>query len=89
MRRLAPATLEIIARSGLRWHNAANKAMVAAVLRSYIIQNDIDIDCLAAHYDLLRETSAGGEETMVHRFISSCDLLANVYFCVSFLISRV
>ena len=69
MRRLAPATLEIIASSGLRWHNAANKAMVAAVLRSYIIQNDID--GLAAHYDSLRETSAGGEKTMVHRFICS------------------
>ncbi len=51
MRRLAPATLEIIARSGLgvRWHNAANKAMVAAVLCSYIIQNCIDGH--AAHYD--------------------------------------
>jgi hypothetical protein len=33
--------LEIIACSGLRWHNAANKAMVAAVLCSYIIQNNI------------------------------------------------
>ena len=67
MRRLAPATLEIIIRSGVRWHNAANKAMVAAVLSSDIIQNNID--CLAAHYDSLRETSAGGEKTMVHRFV--------------------
>ena len=50
MRRLAPATLEIIARSGLRWHNAANKAMVAAVLRSYIIQNDIIQNVGAAPY---------------------------------------
>ena len=41
-RRLAPATFEIIARSGVRWHNAANNAVVAAVLRNYIIQNDMD-----------------------------------------------
>jgi hypothetical protein len=81
MRRLAPATLEIIASSGLRWHNSVNKAMVAAVLCSYIIQNDID--GLAAHYDSLRKTSAGGEKTMVHRFmrIAYCDC---VYLRISF-----
>ncbi len=50
MCRLAPATLEIIARSGLRWHNAANNAVVAAVLRSYIIQNDIIQNAGAAPY---------------------------------------
>ncbi len=53
----------------LKMHRAANKAMVAAVLRSYIIQNDID--GLAEHYDSLRETSAGGEKTMFNRFICS------------------
>jgi hypothetical protein len=69
MRRLAPATLEIIARSGVRWHNAANRAIVAAVLRNYIIQNDID--GLAAHYDNLREKSSAGEKLMVKKFIRS------------------
>ena len=69
MCRLAPATFEIIARSGVRWHNAANKAVVTAVLRNYIIQNDIH--GLAAHYDSLRAQSQGGEKDMVARFIRS------------------
>ena len=49
------------------------KAVVAAVLRSHIIQNDND--GLAAHCDSLRESektmAPGGEKTMVHRFIRS------------------
>ena len=57
MRRLAPASLEIIARGH------------AAVLRSYIIQNDID--GLAAHYDSLRARSAVGEKKMVDNFLRS------------------
>jgi len=69
IRRLGPATFEIIARSGVRWHNAANKAVVTAVLRNYIIQNDIH--GLAAHYDSLRAKSAGGEKDMVAKFIRS------------------
>ena len=69
IRRLAPATFEIIARSGVRWHNATNKATVAAVLRSYIIRNDID--GLAAHYDSLRARSAVGEKKMVDNFLRS------------------
>ena len=72
MRQLAPATFEIIARSGVRWHNAANKAIVAAVLRNYVIQKDQnDMDGLAAHYDSLRATSAGGEKDVVAKFIRS------------------
>ena len=69
MRRLASATFEIMARSRVRWHTAANKAVIAAVLRNYIIQNDIH--GLAAHYDSLRAQSQGGEKDMVARFIRS------------------
>lgn len=46
MRRITPATYEIVALSGVRWHRATNKSVIVAVLRNYIIENDID--CLAA-----------------------------------------
>jgi hypothetical protein len=69
MRRIAPATFEIIARSGIRWHTAANKSVVIAVLRKYIIDNDID--GLAECYDSMRERSDKSEKQMVTKFLRS------------------
>jgi len=69
MHRLAPATFEVIARSGVRCHNAANKAVVAAELRNYIIQHYIN--SLAAHYESLLEKSSTGEKEMVTKFLRS------------------
>jgi len=69
MRRIAPATFEIIARSGIRWHSAANKPIIISVLRNYIIDNDID--GLAEHYDSMRDRSDRGEKIMVTKFLRS------------------
>ena len=69
MRRIAPATFEIIARSGIRWHTAANKPIIISVLRNYIIDNDID--GLAEHYDSMRDRSDRGEKIMVTKFLRS------------------
>ena len=73
MRRISPATFEIISRSGIRWHNAANKALVIAVLRNYIIDNDID--GLADHYDTLRDKSDKGEKKWLLDFFVAHSML--------------
>ena len=87
MRRISPATFEIISRSGIRWHNAANKALVIAVLRNYIIDNDID--GLADHYDTLRDKSDKGEKKMVAKFLRSAQHAARQHReYIAFIINR-
>ena len=87
MRRISPATFEIISRSGIRWHNAANKALVIAVLRNYIIDNDID--GLADHYNILRDKSDKGEKKMVAKFLRSAQHAARQHReYIAFIINR-
>jgi hypothetical protein len=68
MRQIAPATYQIIARSGVCWHNAAQQAAIVAVLRNKIIQHDVY--GLAAQHDSLREKSDSGEKTTVIKFVA-------------------
>ena len=70
LRRLsATLTVEVIARIGVRWHNAHNKGIIASVIRNYIIQTDMDQ--IADMYDDMRKLYPPGEITMVTRFLRS------------------
>ena len=47
--RLSVVTPEVIARVGVRWHNAHNKAVIASIIRNHIISEDVDV--LAESFD--------------------------------------
>ena len=42
LRRLSVLTPEVIARLGVRWHNAHNTAVIASIIRNHIISEDVD-----------------------------------------------
>ena len=68
MRRLSSAiTAQVIARIGVRWHNAHNKGLIASIIRDHIIQHDME--GIANEYDDLRKSCPAGENTMVTSFL--------------------
>ena len=70
MRRLSTAiTAQVIARNGVRWHNAHTKGVVASIIRDHIIQTDMD--GIGNDYDDMRNLYPLGEKTMVARYLRS------------------
>ena len=70
MRRLSSAiTAQVIARIGVRWHNAHTKSVVASIIRDHIIQTDMD--GIGNEYDDMRNFHPAGEKTMVASFLRS------------------
>ena len=68
LRRLSSAlTVQVIARIGVRWHNAHNRGLIASIIRDHIIQHDMD--GIADQYDDFRKFWPAGENTMVTRFL--------------------
>ena len=69
LRRLSVLTREVIARVGVRWHNAHNKAVIVPIIRNHIISKDVD--GLAESFDSLRDKSPKAEMTLLGRWLRS------------------
>jgi hypothetical protein len=63
----ATLTAQVIARIGVRWHNAHNKDVIASIIRDHVIQTDMDQ--IADSYDDMRKSYPAGEMLMVTRFL--------------------
>jgi len=69
LRRLSVLTPEVIARLGVRWHNAHNKTAIASIIRYHLVYNDVD--GLAESYDSLRDKSPKAELNLLNRWVRS------------------
>ena len=69
LRRLSVLTPEVIARLGVRWHNAHNKTAIASIIRYHLVNTDVD--GLAGSYDSLRDKSPKAELNLLNRWVRS------------------